>query len=309
MKNIFTKKNIVIFILCAVFLIGPLAHAQITTNYSLLVPIARETGDQTTVDPSKPIEYIQTLFRLAISLALVLAVLVIVYGGFLYMTTDAISQKKEGKEIIKRSLWGVVLILACVLILQIINPNVLNLNVFDFPALEGAPGIADLHCTPDDPVPQETGFYIHQVITELNNCRYDKYFLAATQTEAGCDTEARAPQPANTLAACFPVSNYFFKWVDKEGEHTSGNFTNLSLCKQAQFIQLNTGPNQPKVGDNADVGACAPKGSEFCFGYRSPSTNGQWRDNCQSTSSLCENKRIEVDGGIGPLGFITKPCI
>ncbi|MDQ3076614.1 MAG: hypothetical protein M3Q63_00955, partial [bacterium] len=63
-----------------------------------------------------------------ISLASVIAVLMIVIGGVKYMTTDAYSGKQEGKEIIKRTLWGMILIIASWLIIYTISPGAINLD-------------------------------------------------------------------------------------------------------------------------------------------------------------------------------------
>jgi len=73
--------------------------------------------------------FIQAAFNLAIVFAAILAVLRITYGGFLYMTSDIADNKSKAKSIIWNSIFGLLLLLALVIILNQINPNILNLNI------------------------------------------------------------------------------------------------------------------------------------------------------------------------------------
>jgi hypothetical protein len=97
--------------------------------YFLLAPLPNDGSSPTTfVDAANPIGYIKTLMVVLISLAVVVAVFMIVYGGFMYMTTDAYTNKTEGKTIIKRTLWGLLLLIGSALILTTINSNLTDLT-------------------------------------------------------------------------------------------------------------------------------------------------------------------------------------
>ena len=72
--------------------------------------------------------YINLIIKLVIGICAVLAVVMIVVGGFQYMTSELISSKEEGKERIRNALFGLLLALGTFLILQEINPNLLNIN-------------------------------------------------------------------------------------------------------------------------------------------------------------------------------------
>lgn len=67
--------------------------------------------------------YFQYIFNLAIAMAAALAVFMIVWGGFTYMTTDSWSGKSAGLEKAKHAVYGLVLILASYLILRTIDPR------------------------------------------------------------------------------------------------------------------------------------------------------------------------------------------
>lgn len=73
--------------------------------------------------------YLSGAFKLGIAVASVLAFLVMVYGGFTYLSTDAIMGKEEGKERIGRALGGLILAFAAYIILNTINPALVNLDL------------------------------------------------------------------------------------------------------------------------------------------------------------------------------------
>jgi len=74
--------------------------------------------------------YLQGMFRLLIALATVFAMIMIIWGGIEYMSTDAISGKEEGKERIQNAVWGLILALVSWLILYTINPDLLQFKFF-----------------------------------------------------------------------------------------------------------------------------------------------------------------------------------
>ncbi len=112
--------------------LGPPAPTTPTTvnsekaTYQLLAPILDESGNE--VKTAEFPTYLRYMFIILISLASVIAVLMIVFGGVKYMTTDAYTGKQEGKEIIKRTLGGMILIIASWLIIYTINPNTVKLD-------------------------------------------------------------------------------------------------------------------------------------------------------------------------------------
>lgn len=74
-------------------------------------------------------QFFNTLFKTAIVVGAMLAVLRLGYAGFVYMTTDVMSQKQSARSIISNAVLGLVLLLAVWLILNQINPDILNLDV------------------------------------------------------------------------------------------------------------------------------------------------------------------------------------
>lgn len=71
--------------------------------------------------------YVQYAFNLLIALAAVAAVLMIVYGGFQYMTSDAYSTKSEGLKRVENAVYGLLLVLSSYLILKTIDPRLVKI--------------------------------------------------------------------------------------------------------------------------------------------------------------------------------------
>jgi uncharacterized MnhB-related membrane protein len=75
-------------------------------------------------------QYINNIFTIALSVGAILAVLRIAYGGYMYMgSADMWGNKQQAKEIIGEAIIGLLLLFAIFLILNQINPNLLNLNI------------------------------------------------------------------------------------------------------------------------------------------------------------------------------------
>lgn len=96
-------------------------------SYEFLAPIPGLGGDFIVINESATssdsfLAYVNNFVQLLIGLAGLLAIIMIIYGGVTYMTTDAVTGKKSAIGIIQRALGGLVLALVSVLILNTINP-------------------------------------------------------------------------------------------------------------------------------------------------------------------------------------------
>ena len=122
---------------------GGVAHAQsTTTSYTLLAPLPKLNGqcpsNSTCNDASSTVtqidvnSYISYAYKLALALAVVLAVFMITVGGFEYMLSSSITDKKNAQEKIWNAVLGLLLALCSYLLLYTIDPNLIlsNLNSF-----------------------------------------------------------------------------------------------------------------------------------------------------------------------------------
>jgi Type IV secretion system pilin len=74
---------------------------------------------------------INTLVGLSVAIAAVLAVIMVAIGGFKYMTTDSMFAMGSAKEQITNAIVGLLIVLAAILILKTINPNLVSMNLFN----------------------------------------------------------------------------------------------------------------------------------------------------------------------------------
>ncbi len=72
--------------------------------------------------------FVNTAFTITIGLVGILAVLMIIWGGVQYVSTDAWSGKEDGKKKIQAALGGLILALSTYLILNTIDPNLTKLT-------------------------------------------------------------------------------------------------------------------------------------------------------------------------------------
>ncbi|MDO8483092.1 MAG: hypothetical protein Q7S86_04730 [bacterium] len=82
--------------------------------------------------------YLTGIFKVGVAGAGALAFLMIVWGGFTYLSTDVITGKEEGKARIERAVGGLILALTSYIILNTINPKLVELDLyFGQPADQG----------------------------------------------------------------------------------------------------------------------------------------------------------------------------
>lgn len=111
------------------------AGGYTSTNF---VPLANYQGSQlNTIYSSNSLpDFFNKLFAFSLSIGAILAVVMIVWGGYLYMFKDSFAAKLNAKEKITNAVIGLLLLLGIYLILYQINPDILKLNI-TFPKSSG----------------------------------------------------------------------------------------------------------------------------------------------------------------------------
>jgi hypothetical protein len=129
-------RNFLIYATLGMLLCVPFYSYADFSPYVPLSPLPLTTPS--TCDPSNPTaetcrtdieQYLPGIFRLLIASAGALAVIMIVIGGIQYLSTDAISGKSEGKELITNALVGLMLVIGSWILLNTINPKTLEVNL------------------------------------------------------------------------------------------------------------------------------------------------------------------------------------
>jgi len=113
----------------------PVFYVAAAGDYTVLAPLPGTTVDVCDGNPNNPNcqttleRYLPGLFNLAIGIAAVAAVLMIVIGGFQYISSDALTGKSQGKQRIQNAVFGLILVIGAYLILYTINPKLLELHL------------------------------------------------------------------------------------------------------------------------------------------------------------------------------------
>ena len=125
-------KKTLLLILIALSTLPAFSKAQ---EYTLLEPLPCIKGtstDNTCKDGvTKTInlnDYIGYVFKFSIALAALLAVIMIIWGGVEYMTSETPFGKGNGRERIENAVIGLVMVLASYLILATIDPRLVEIK-------------------------------------------------------------------------------------------------------------------------------------------------------------------------------------
>jgi hypothetical protein len=105
------------------FLFTEKALAQVVSRYQLLEQTI--VGETVSSFP----EYLSQIYTVFLTVVTVLAVLILVYGGIEYSISEAFSTKENAKKRMQSALFGLLLALSSALLLQTINPELLNLEI------------------------------------------------------------------------------------------------------------------------------------------------------------------------------------
>lgn len=119
-------RNVTIKIILATVLMSIAAFVSAADGvpYNLLQPIPG-VGQQVSSFP----EYVKKIIPFILSLAAVLAVVMIVIGGIQYAISEAIDSKADARDRITQAIFGLLLALLSYLILYTINPQLVNLQL------------------------------------------------------------------------------------------------------------------------------------------------------------------------------------
>ena len=97
-------------------------------KYTPLEPVA--PGEASTIQsPSDFPRVLNVFFNFLIALGAAIAVVTLTVGGVFYMTSDLIPVKDRARDRMTASVWGLLLLLVSWLILNTINPQLLNFNL------------------------------------------------------------------------------------------------------------------------------------------------------------------------------------
>lgn len=104
-------------------------------SYKLLEPLpcipgtASDKNCVNGVTTDMPIDdYLGYIYKFAIAIAAFLAVIMIIWGGFQYMTVESFTGKSSAKKTIQDAAWGLFMVLASYIILKTIDPRLVAVD-------------------------------------------------------------------------------------------------------------------------------------------------------------------------------------
>lgn len=125
-----------IVVLAAAFVLLPFASyaaegdpSPIDTSPGAFVALTSIPGIQEAADSGDIAMLLNTLYRLCIGAAAIIAVVQIVRGGITYMLGDSVTEKRDARKHIGAAIIGLVLVLSPYLVFSIIDPRILDLSV------------------------------------------------------------------------------------------------------------------------------------------------------------------------------------
>jgi hypothetical protein len=111
------------FILSLIIVIFFATDVLAQNDYVLLAPLPglESTADLDAGGGSPTANYFSTIYQIGVSIVLVIAVVMLVYGGIEYMTSDSIVGKGNGREIVSKAIIGIVLAVTSYALLYVIG--------------------------------------------------------------------------------------------------------------------------------------------------------------------------------------------
>lgn len=140
------------------------AHAQEGTTYTFMqnvdLPGFGGSDGTITVSDQSFATYVNGLIQVAIGFAILLSVIMVIAGGAEYMGARSVTNKDDAQDRIGKAIGGLLLALSAVVILQTINPNLVELNPLGEVNVEGedisTPDFGEMGVTFN---PDDTGLY------------------------------------------------------------------------------------------------------------------------------------------------------
>lgn len=135
-------------------------------------------------------KYINALYALSIGIAGLLAVIKIVIAGVKWMMTDIVTSKGEAKKDIQGALIGLLVVLAAVLVITVINPQILDVNLnIERTSLANSAQTSDTDPSVNNIV---TRCLISDYNTPLCSCPLDYNYVSREETQCSSGDETNS---------------------------------------------------------------------------------------------------------------------
>jgi len=151
--------------------------------------------------------YINALYALSISIGALMAVIKIIIAGVRYMLSDIVTSKSEAISDIRGAVLGLLIVISAVVVLQEINPQLVETNIF-LDKVVTPPNV--IVTTPGSAPVVKTGYSYIQV---SGNSAAVQTFRAACETAAGLLTTGSLPNGKSQVVCYDDVSAANLSWL------------------------------------------------------------------------------------------------
>jgi len=235
-----------------------------TLKFTPNSPIPSLFDETTDVDNTLFARYVSAFYIFFAGVAGMLAVVMLMWGGYHYITSAGNSQRMaQGKEIISNAIIGLVLLLTSYLLLNLINPNLVRLTL---------PSVAVVSPDASQRYYCESTVNGKEAASQQNAlCGTKVTYTNEDGKTATCISLAVAPVDQEKDIACFPTSSY------NAGGSLVVNYEKLpakTICEDNKYtLDSSCGGTQAILGlqswldggcKKADVAQTATTGKDVC---------------------------------------------
>lgn len=195
-----------------------------------LAPIPGLTTPGGAVDSPNLANFFNALYKYLIGASVVLAIIMIMWGGMEISTQDSIGAHSEGRERITQAILGLIIVLSPVLVFSIINPAILNLSIGLKPL--------DIESGSTTPAPPKKA-----PPAAINQFKYGVVICTTASGNKNCVAESNACKGATMIeqvsVICVSGTN------DTSRDPATYDFTKYS-CPSDKYLAINCPQPPPK---------------------------------------------------------------
>lgn len=258
------------------------SHAQIDFKPQITVGDFK-SGEAKPITPTSIGQYINAIYKYAIGVVGILAAIVLMYGGILWITALGNAERvSNAQSWIKASLTGLVLALSSYMILYIVNPDLVNFKPLEIEAV-GAVGCCDK--TETTTKTNCKGTFIATACTTIKTCTEDSSGTCKNSCLTGEIAFNNYSCPSTNETCCVPQDS---QCGEISNENTVCRNSCLTGYGETTYL-ANCGPS--KVCCKQEAKECGAGNQGKCFSC------GSIAGITSCTATYCPSEYTRLSGG------------
>lgn len=256
--------------------------------------------------------YVNILIKIILGIGAVLAMVMIVKGGIEYMTTELISSKEAGRETVTNAILGLIIALGSVLILNTVNPRLLNVCLDKLPeatiVIKG-PDAGDDTIDPDFKSGKgayATGSVSQEVASAVKKMeagwKISRMVLSSINNTMVIELQSGSEIDRYRVPVAIGIENYSTTETARGGDKKTplGNW---------KIINIDYTPNKPKFSENgSNMGAAFWRLDPTINGERGIGIHGNKAGTVTSTNGCIRFRNADILA-LQPYVYVGLPVI